>query len=219
MVMQNGQMSYVQPIPDSANSLVQAVYKVCYDQIVTLAVVDNTQDRLFGRLNIPRDSTGPPLSECSGTKKLPRFWDAVHYGLCYLENEQQGTALVTLWASRYLKGEKSPEYALPVGFAVGKEKNVLTQVPQQTILKPVVREMEGKGINIWALWPDITSSNKVKQLELQNYGENQLDSLIRAVEHAIKGSTDPEVPASVLQLHPDCTFLLDKEAASIVSEG
>lgn len=41
----------------------------------------------------------------------------------------------------------------------------------------------------------------------------------RAVERAIKGSTDPEVPASVLQLHPDCTFLLDKEAASIVSEG
>jgi len=41
----------------------------------------------------------------------------------------------------------------------------------------------------------------------------------RAVEHAVKGPVSAEVPASILQRHPDCTFLLDEQAASILSEG
>jgi len=40
-----------------------------------------------------------------------------------------------------------------------------------------------------------------------------------AVEQAIKGPVTVKVPASVLQRHPDCTFLLDRDAASNISKG
>ncbi|RKD32257.1 glucosamine-6-phosphate deaminase [Thermohalobacter berrensis] len=35
-----------------------------------------------------------------------------------------------------------------------------------------------------------------------------------AIYKAVKGKITPEVPASVLQLHPDATFIIDQEAAS-----
>jgi len=40
-----------------------------------------------------------------------------------------------------------------------------------------------------------------------------------AVEQAIKGPVTVKVPASILQRHRDCTFLLDREAASTISKG
>lgn len=41
-------------------------------------------------------------------------------------------------------------------------------------------------------------------------GKNKAD----AIKEAITGSITPSIPASVLQLHPDVTFILDKEAAN-----
>ena len=37
------------------------------------------------------------------------------------------------------------------------------------------------------------------------------------VQKMIEGPVTENVPASVLQLHPDCTVLLDREAASLLS--
>ena len=37
------------------------------------------------------------------------------------------------------------------------------------------------------------------------------------VKKMIEGPVTEDVPASVLQLHPDCTILLDREAASCLS--
>ncbi len=38
-----------------------------------------------------------------------------------------------------------------------------------------------------------------------------------AIAHAVQGVPHPACPASFLQTHPDCTFILDREAASKVS--
>ena len=37
------------------------------------------------------------------------------------------------------------------------------------------------------------------------------------VQKMIEGPVTEDVPASVLQLHPDCTILLDREAASFLN--
>ena len=39
------------------------------------------------------------------------------------------------------------------------------------------------------------------------------------IREAVYGGITPDVPASILQLHPDVTFILDKEAASKLSES
>lgn len=36
------------------------------------------------------------------------------------------------------------------------------------------------------------------------------------IQKTLQGKIDPQVPASILQLHPDCTFILDPEAASLL---
>lgn len=42
----------------------------------------------------------------------------------------------------------------------------------------------------------------------------------RVIERAVNGAITPDLPASILQLHPDVTFVLDKEAASeLISTG
>ncbi len=37
-----------------------------------------------------------------------------------------------------------------------------------------------------------------------------------AIERAVKGKINPNIPASILQLHNDVTIIIDKEAASIL---
>ena len=39
-----------------------------------------------------------------------------------------------------------------------------------------------------------------------------------AVKAALTGPVDPKVPASILQLHPDCTIVADAEALSLLAE-
>ncbi|MFB0569123.1 MAG: 6-phosphogluconolactonase, partial [Nitrososphaeria archaeon] len=73
----------------------------------------------------------------------------------------------------------------------------INQVPRQAITMGLATIMEARRIVLLA-----SGVNKA-----------------RAVEHAVKGPVTVEVPASVLQRHPDCIFLLDEEAASILSKG
>lgn len=45
------------------------------------------------------------------------------------------------------------------------------------------------------------------------------DEKKRAVKESIEGPVTPHVPASVLQLHPEVTFVLDKDAASLLDKS
>jgi len=51
---------------------------------------------------------------------------------------------------------------------------------------------------------------EAKKIILLASGENKADAIAKAVE----GPKTTMVPASILQDHPDCTFIIDKEAAS-----
>ena len=51
---------------------------------------------------------------------------------------------------------------------------------------------------------------EAKKIILLASGENKADAIAKAVE----GPKTTRVPASILQDHPDCTFIIDKEAAS-----
>lgn len=43
------------------------------------------------------------------------------------------------------------------------------------------------------------------------------DNKARIVKQIIEGPITPDVPASILQLHPDCEYLLDSKAAALLS--
>ena len=38
----------------------------------------------------------------------------------------------------------------------------------------------------------------------------------QAVKAMLTGPVDPNIPASILQLHPDCTIVADEEALSLL---
>lgn len=54
----------------------------------------------------------------------------------------------------------------------------------------------------------------VRKIILLASGESKADAMYRS----IKGPINPEIPASVLQLHPDVVYILDKKAASKLIE-
>ena len=56
----------------------------------------------------------------------------------------------------------------------------------------------------------IKSIMQARQIVLMASGSSKAD----AVAKSIQGPVTPEVPASVLQLHPNCIFLLDEAAAA-----
>ena len=51
---------------------------------------------------------------------------------------------------------------------------------------------------------------QAKKILILASGANKAD----AVYKMVKGEVTEEVPASVLQLHPDCTLIADREAAA-----
>lgn len=59
---------------------------------------------------------------------------------------------------------------------------------------------------------DIMSAKKILVLAC---GENKAEAVLKTV----KGEINNNVPASILQLHPDCTLILDKAAARLLEEN
>lgn len=55
---------------------------------------------------------------------------------------------------------------------------------------------------------------KAKKVLLVANGENKADAIMKTLE----GPITPHVPASILQLHPDVTFIIDEAAASKLQE-
>jgi glucosamine-6-phosphate deaminase len=55
---------------------------------------------------------------------------------------------------------------------------------------------------------------KAKKIILVAKGTNKAI----AVKCMLKGEVSTEFPASILQMHPNCEFLLDKSAAVLLSE-
>ena len=53
---------------------------------------------------------------------------------------------------------------------------------------------------------------KAKKIVLIATGANKAET----VKKSFFGPVTPEVPASILQLHPDCTIVLDAEAAALI---
>ena len=51
-----------------------------------------------------------------------------------------------------------------------------------------------------------------KKVLILAYGENKA----RAVYEMVKGEVTESCPASILQLHPDCTLIVDEKAASLL---
>lgn len=56
---------------------------------------------------------------------------------------------------------------------------------------------------------------QAKSIMLLAFGDNKAE----AVRDAVQGKIRPQLPASVLQLHPDVTFIVDEAAASLLQDG
>jgi len=65
-----------------------------------------------------------------------------------------------------------------------------------------------------AITMGVGSIMKAKSILLLASGKNKAE----AVSHIYSGFVDPKVPASVLQLHPKVTLVVDKEAAQLIEE-
>jgi len=186
MVMHREVTPYTQDIPLSANRLAAAINRICRDDIVTLAVVEKSQDRIFGRLNVPRETEPPQDARLAPT--YPRtMWEAIRYALDFLENTHPGTTLVTVWAGRALGGSTKPEYALPVGFAIGDQWKSLGQMMEYDKLKPLMSDIQGqsKKIRLRVLWPDVNSAEENEQSTLMVNGSRQLEHLVETMERHV----------------------------------
>ena len=64
----------------------------------------------------------------------------------------------------------------------------------------------------YAFTMGIKNIMNAKKIVILASGKNKAN----AVKASIEGAVTEDVPASVLQLHPDCTFIVDEEAASLL---
>lgn len=64
----------------------------------------------------------------------------------------------------------------------------------------------------YAFTMGIKNIMNAKKIVILASGKNKAN----AVKASVEGAVTEEVPASVLQLHPDCTFIVDEEAASLL---
>ena len=64
----------------------------------------------------------------------------------------------------------------------------------------------------YAFTMGIKNIMNAKKIVILASGKNKAN----AVKSSIEGVVTEDVPASVLQLHPDCTFIVDEEAASLL---
>eukprot|EP01127_Copromyxa_protea_P009818 TRINITY_DN2342_c0_g1_i2.p1 TRINITY_DN2342_c0_g1~~TRINITY_DN2342_c0_g1_i2.p1 ORF type:complete len:252 (+),score=54.97 TRINITY_DN2342_c0_g1_i2:77-757(+) len=69
---------------------------------------------------------------------------------------------------------------------------------------------DAKDVPRCALTAGVATILQSRKLILLATGKHKAN----AMKQAIHGDFTSEVPASLLQVHPDCTFILDKEAAS-----
>ena len=61
----------------------------------------------------------------------------------------------------------------------------------------------------------IASILKAKKIIVIAFGKEKA----RAVQEAINGPVTPELPASILQTHPDVTFIVNQEAAQFLESA
>ena len=71
---------------------------------------------------------------------------------------------------------------------------------------------EGEHVPEQAITMGIAEIMQAKKILLLANGANKA----KAVEAMLKGEISPACPASVLRLHPDCTVILDEQAASML---
>lgn len=64
----------------------------------------------------------------------------------------------------------------------------------------------------YAFTMGIKNIMNAKKIVILASGKNKAN----AVKSSVEGAVTEDVPASVLQLHPDCTFIVDEEAASLL---
>ncbi len=64
----------------------------------------------------------------------------------------------------------------------------------------------------YAFTMGIKNIMNAKKIVILASGKNKAN----AVKASVEGAVTEDVPASVLQLHPDCTFIVDEEAASLL---
>lgn len=69
-----------------------------------------------------------------------------------------------------------------------------------------------KDVPVTALSMGIKTIMQSKKIVLLASGEGKAEAIYKT----IKGKINPEVPASILQLHPDATIIIDKAAAKLL---
>lgn len=90
----------------------------------------------------------------------------------------------------------------------------ITQLAEETIQANARFFADQAEVPRQAITMGIGSIMKARRILLLANGENKAE----AVQHLFSGKIDPRVPASILQLHPDVTLVLDKAAASLMTD-
>jgi glucosamine-6-phosphate deaminase len=90
----------------------------------------------------------------------------------------------------------------------------ITQLAEETIQANARFFANKNEVPRQAITMGIGSIMKARAILLLANGENKAE----AVQHLFSGKIDPRVPASILQLHPDVTLVLDKKAASLLTD-
>lgn len=156
------------------------------------------RDNLFNHIDIDLNNTNIEDGKATDAEKECARYNAL------LEELQQDIQLLGLGSNGHIAfnepGTKFGSLTHVVDLAESTIKdnarlfNDISEVPRQAFTQGLRNIMNAKKILILA-----SGKNKAK-----------------AVDAMINGEVTENVPASVLQLHPDCTLIIDEDAASLL---
>ena len=93
--------------------------------------------------------------------------------------------------------------------AIGADGSILNN-PSGAELVPVTHVETGE--NERYVTAGMTTVMRIKQLIVVAFGKESAET----VQRALRGTIDNRLPASLLQIHANVTFILDEEAASLL---
>lgn len=154
-------------------------------------------ENLFNHINIDKENTFIPNGKAENTELESKKYDEL-----VEENGNIDLQILGIGSNAHI-GFNEPDDK----FASGTH---LVDLKEETIeansrFFETKEEVPKKAISM-----GMKNIMKAKKVILLASGENKAD----AIKKTIEGDITPSVPASILQLHPDVTFILDEEAAS-----
>ena len=156
------------------------------------------KEQLFRHIDIPTEQTFLPRGDASDLDQECKRYDRI------LRANPIALQVLGIGANGHI-GFNEPDSMLKTGTHV-------VELAPETIAANSRFFADKKGVPTRAITMGVQSILDAKQVVLLAFGHEKA----RAVLSAVKGDVTTSIPASILHLHHNVTFVLDREAASLL---